>query len=148
MSEDPLSCIYGANRLLVRKRLAGELRFLVKWQAVALFVAALGLSHFTGYIFLTISGTIVFYVLAFWTFYRLAEPSFFPFSLTYTPFLSDSIRSYAGFGICLLILPFTRRNPWIVTHTYICLFVFLLYCVIPQFFIARWLAKKAEDGTM
>jgi len=67
MSDD-LSHIFDANRSLVRKQLLVELRFLVKWQAIALFVAVLGLSYFTGFALLTFAGTTVFYVLALWAF--------------------------------------------------------------------------------
>jgi len=151
MSDDMFSPIFDANRSVARKRLVDELRFLFRWQTVALLVAALGLSYCTGCVLLTIAGTIAFYILAFWTFYRLAEPLIFQFALTHTPFLPDSIHNYARFGVVLLIVilvPVCYRTPLIVSHTGICLVVFLLYSIVPQFFIARWLAKEAEADTM
>jgi len=169
MSDD-LSHIYDANRSLARKRLLVELRFLVKWQAGTLFVAVLGLPFCTGFVLLTVLGIIAFLIPAIWAFCRLAEPSFFQFSLAYTPFLPDSIHYYAGFGIFLLpcLLALSARSirrfwrlafllspqipqPLLLTPqtlTYILLTVFLFYCVIPQFFIARWLAKETENDTI
>ena len=151
MSDD-ISRIYDAHRVLAKKRLVTELHFLVKWQAVALFVAILGLPFCTGITPLTIFGIIMFLIPALWAFGRLAETSLFLFPQTNILVLPSPIGNYARVGIIILfiaLIPLGRyRPPLIFTHTYICLFVFLCYCPIPQYFIARWLAKTAEEGTM
>jgi predicted nucleotidyltransferase len=69
-------------------------------------------------------------------------------------FLPLSMRHYV-FGyilICSCSLPIMQiRIPFVVPsdiHIPIFVIVWLLYGLIPQYFIARWLAKEAEGGTM
>jgi|GEM_PF-1620239 len=149
MSND-IDRIYDAHRDLARKRLAAELHFLVKWQVVALFVAVLGLPFCTGFSLLIVFGIIMFLIPVLWAFGRLAETSLFPFTQTNILVLPSPIGYYACVGIIILVITFLisggrYRPPLIFTHTHICLFVFLCYCPIPQYFIARWLARQTEE---
>jgi len=52
------------------------------------------------------------------------------------------------FGIYLQLDKTTVSPILFVSLFFMLFFVFPLYSIIPQFFIARWLAKDVEDGTM
>ena len=60
-----------------------------------------------------------------------------------------SVLGAMSFPFFLSFLPTEELPEFLMTLVAISDFcVFPFYCVIPQFFIARWLAKEAEDGTM
>jgi len=155
MSDDHLSCIYDANRSLARKRLACELRIIVAIQVVGLCIIWLSVFllvvemipnysewdviHSLDIILVTL-GNIMFLGAAFFGGYKLVC----------TAFLSLPIRLYAGsvFGLPLL-QPFVFRLMFPSVFAYIlCDLILPLYSILPQFFIARWLAKETADGTM
>jgi len=128
-----------------RKRLARRVMFLVIVQLLGFFFLVLGLyvtacapngprqTEFQEYgFYLVVFGMLVCAVAACWGSARLMHAGM-PFS----------IRVYALVG-CLLafycILFLVSLTPLI--------FVVPFYCTIPQFFIARRLAKEAKDDTM
>ena len=132
---------------LAKKRLTRELKILVAVQVIALFIATLGrlpwlvlpgigIPNDPGWDWIQLFSTLgwgVFVVVAIWGGYRLAT----------TPLPSIKMRLY---GISVL---------WIVGCVYLELLSLKLltlllfgYCLIPQFLIARWLAKETKDATM
>ncbi|MCL2005284.1 MAG: hypothetical protein FWG73_03880 [Planctomycetaceae bacterium] len=71
--------------------------------------------------------------------------------LCYSKMMPTWIKVYGGVGclllyICMLLAHLLLHFPFLAS-----LFLgfwFLGYCLIPQFLIARWLAKETEDDTM
>jgi len=146
---------------LVRKRLARDLRILVAVQVIALCAVGLGLWLFScGLVpdipewdethllcgVLAICGIVVFGVTAIWGCGKLKDAAFLP----------KPIRVYAFGGLVLFFSPvlvaLTLCSFPLVQKTLASLFiplspVFVLYFVVPQFFIARWLAKCVKDST-
>ncbi|MCL2709650.1 MAG: hypothetical protein FWE95_02120 [Planctomycetaceae bacterium] len=148
---------------LAIKRLARDLRILVCVQAVALGIFALGvLINNSGIVpdnpgwdtvhllcrTLALVGAITFVIAAFWGVAKVAKVA--------RPIV---IRMYVwGFFLFFLSLLFPVLEPLIDFDEFISIHVlhfifsalyiaFPFYSTIPQFFIARWLAKKAEDST-
>ena len=142
------------------KRLARELRIIVVVQSVALCAVGLGLFLFGCNCIpndpawdeihllcgvLALSGMIVFVFTAFWGSAKLIGSSR----------LSIPIRLYAWsiwgflplilFGIYILL---DKAAAASLILFFILFGVFPLYSLIPKFFIARWLAKKGEEGTL
>jgi len=139
---------------LAKKRLARDLRRFVIGQAISLFVAVLGVLvcyivvllngppggdlHAIGFILAAI-GKIMSVVCAFLGFSRLAVAAFLPIR----------IHCYTLGGFVLFLLFFVSTHYDVSTTLfYAHLHTFAFYGFIPQFFIARWLAKEAEDGTI
>ena len=134
---------------LAKKRLARDLKILVVVQVGALCVAGLGLSLFGSDVVLNrpdwdaihslcgvlgVSGLITFVVATFLGAFRLANAAIS---------LPIQVRIYAlgilGFPVLFFLVP-----PWFI----LLLPCFLLYSIIGQFLIARWLEKETKDGTM
>jgi hypothetical protein len=96
-------------------------------------------------LFLIGSWCVLSVILAFWGCMRLLKVG---------DLLPSSVRHYVFvyFLISSCSLPIMQiRIPFVVPadiHIPIFVFVWLLYGLIPQYFIARWLAKEAENGTM
>jgi hypothetical protein len=141
-----------------KKRLAEGLRSIVVGQKVILYVLALGVLFICiAYVFRWEAlVNIGFLLVALWAVasiilsalgrVRLSSTCAFPKPFAFLPF---SVRLYASFYLViptlfLLLIPF--RPPGIILVSIF--IVFLLYGIIPQFFISRWLAKAAEEGTM
>jgi hypothetical protein len=153
------------------KRLASGLRISVYVQAAALCsVFALGFFDTSGiipsnpgwdavYLFcrlLTWVGLITFVIATFWgvgKVARVARPivirmyvgGFFLLIFLLFLILFVPVLAQLNDALALLVL---KNFQAIIRCFYILYFVFLFYSVIPQFFIARWLAKRAEDDAM
>jgi hypothetical protein len=143
-----------SNTSLAKKQLAHDLGIIFRVQVVGLCAFGVGLFFFGSKIVpnypewdnihllcggLVIFGVVVLLVTTFWGFYKLTNTAF---SL---PIL---IRVYLGsfWGFILLFvlsLPFPAP-----IYIPILLYIFPFYSVVPQFFIARWLAKEAKNGTL
>jgi len=139
-----------SDHALARKRLARELRILICVHIVALCVATL---FFVGSCYvpnyrtwdeihllcrvLALSGIIVFVVAPFWGFGKII----------YAGFISDMMLTYCLGAWALLIVFFLLSPVGGLPPIFFAIFCccFSLYCTIPQFFIARWLARKAEE---
>jgi len=152
--------INDTDHFAAKKRLAGNLRIIAIVQTVALCAVVLGL-FLSGYVpnhpawdaihslcgVLALSGMVVFVVVAFCGSmilignslvsisihrYALSIWGFFPFLCLFGFALMEKtgspILSFTLFGVLFIIFPF--------------------YSIIPQFFIAGWLAKEADKGTM
>ena len=143
--------INAPDHFTAKKRLVGDLRIYVVIQAVALFVSVWGvgivLLDLDGAVIdglgsvLGLSGMGVSFVMAFLACHKLWHAVFLP----------NSIRNY-GFGIYVLALCFLFLSPVLLAPFFV-LFIVLffahpLYGIVPQYFIARWLAKEVEDGTI
>ena len=137
---------------LAQKRLAHDLKIIVLVQVVALCAFAVGLFFFGSNRIpnspewdhihslcgvLGVSGTIVFIVTAFWGFGKTINDVFLPFPVR--------IYGIGGFLFFFLIFSIPRFVP--PACSLILFVAFPFYCVVPQFFIARWLTKEAENGT-
>jgi len=157
MSDDVLTNDSGHS--LAKKRLSHDLKIFVLVQVVGLCVywlsvfllAAQMIPNYPAWdqvyslcLVLVTVGHIVFLGAAFFGGYKLVS----------TTFLSLPIRLYAG---SVLGLPLFRPFVFIMTIRFfatstlaivLCDLIFPFYCIIPQFFIARWLTKETEDGTM
>ena len=138
---------------LAKKRIARDLRIIVIVQVVALGVFGVGtflfgsncvpnhpewdvIHSFCGV--LALAGAITFFVAAFWGFDKITNGGF--------P-LPTLIRAYfwgvGGILVGFIFVVFLPCEPPFYFTILLCIFPF--YCIIPQFFIARWLAK---EGTM
>jgi len=157
MSDD--APINDSNHFLAKKRLARELRIFVLVQVIAFCVFWLSLFLLTPdtlpnspewdgiYSLCTVCvavGQIAFLGAAFLGCYKLIG----------TPFLPFSVRLYAW---SVLVAPFFRPFVFILTFHFLktsilasvlCDFIFPLYCIIPQYFIVRWLAKETKNDTI
>jgi hypothetical protein len=136
---------------LAKKRLARDVRIYVIVQIVALCAAVLGwfltYSHFIlnlrwdmihAFCFiLYAAGILVSTAAGFWCCDRLSKAAFLPFKLRVYAF-SGSLLFYVFFLVVLL-----SRELSLLVKILCC--IFLLYCILPQFFISRWLAKAAEE---
>ena len=136
------------------KRLARDLRFLVYVQIAAFCIFALGILLLTsirpipenygnlGRVFgewLFIVGMILFVIVAFWSSAKLIGNTFLPIGIRRYALGVWLLLPLVGLGVCLL-------NGEAPVLEMICICIFPLYCIVPQFFIARWLSKKAKDG--
>ena len=144
---------------LAKKRLARELIILAIVQVVALCIAGLGLFLFASKIVPNypewdaihslcgaagMSGMVVSVVVAFWGSLKLT-------SITFLASLPLPIRAYVyGIVVYLAFLILVALSQcWIDSSILgILLVIFLLYCALPQFFIACWLAKETKGDTM
>ena len=137
-----------------KKRLGRDLRVIVFVQVAALGIAWLGLFLYGGNVVpnypewdaihlhcgvLALAGMITFVITAFWGFAKLMDIVFLPTIRIY-------LQGVLGF-FCLFLLAFFF-NDCLPILGILFGFVFPFYCVIPQFFIARWLTKEAENGTI
>jgi hypothetical protein len=132
---------------LAKKRLAGDLRIIVIVQVVALcdlWVLWLTSPHDlagAGIVQeLTAVGMMMFPLAAIYGAVKLTNNASFS--------LPVRVRIYAfsvlGFPVLILsVLPVMPIHS-VVLPSLLC---FPFYCIIPQFFISRWLAKAAEEGT-
>jgi len=145
-----------SNHSLVKKRLASELRIIILVQVVALGVVGLGLFLYCSKIVpnypawdeihllcgvLALSGMITFFVTTLWGFTKLMKVVFL-FSILIKAYL---IGGWASLFLLFFILFLPVQLP---VYLEILTFIFPFYCVIPQFFIARWLAKEVKNDTM
>jgi len=130
-----------------KKRLARELEILVAVQVIAFFIATLGrlpwlvlpgigIPNDPGWDWIQLFSTLgwgVFVVVAIWGGYKLAI----------APLPSIKMRLY-GISVLLIV-----GGIYLELLSLKLLTLLLLgYCLIPQFFIARWLAKETKDATM
>ena len=135
-----------SDHSLVKKRKAGELYVYVVVQAFGVFVIVLGLlSVYIGVIQknleweqmgIVIAGLGIIFsgVFGLGGCARLREAEFLP----------SSIHLYGWFGYLLFLCFLLTLSLSLRILCSILLFVIPLYCPIPQFFIARWLVRKAE----
>ena len=151
MSDDILPNDF--DHSLVKKRLVRELQIIVTVQIVALCVGLLFQYAFLSVHLipddanwdsirllcgrLALSCAIVFVITTFWGFSKII----------YAGFTSDLMTTYF-LGAWIVLVAFFLLSPsggWppIYFAIFICCFSF--YCIIPQFFVARWLARKAEE---
>ena len=136
---------------IAQKRLARELRIFVVIQVVALFVATCGASIvllgldmalIDGFgSILGLSGIAVSSIIAFCGCYKLQRAVFLPVS----------IRTYGSSGvffiICLIpLVPFLPVPFDMLVAALI--FIYPFYGIIPQYFIARWLARQMEIDSL
>jgi hypothetical protein len=134
-----------------RKRLARELQIIVIVQVIALCAVWLLIfgssmvSDETIHVLCDLLGVfamIVFVVSAIWGCIKFTNVDFLPISM----------RLYA-WGI-FLFLPILFAVLYPLSHKEafmffaILIYIFPFCCTIPQFFIARWLAKEAKDDTI
>ena len=136
---------------LARKRLAQELRICIIGQTIGLFALitdiVLGAGNVGDTVFFTPGLTFSIFV-AFVGLRKLVGVAFIP----------NRITNYAHGGFCLYAFIFVfsiflgfflRLELSTIDPILITLYIgALLYCIIPQYFIARWLARQAEEGTM
>jgi len=138
---------------LAKKQLARELKILVIVQVVALCIAGLGLFPLVSKIIpnypawdtihshcgvFALCGMVVSVVFGIWGCLKLTCIAFLA-SLPY------SLRAYLwGIVVFLFFLFLVPLNP--LFEMFFC--ALILYCVIPQFFIARWLASEAKEDSM
>ena len=141
------------HAVLTKKQLARELNILTIVQIVALCAVGIGLfllhsnvvSNLPEWdtihslcVVLALCGIVVYIITVFWGSYKLMDVAFLPIWL----------RIYSGsvwilsLCACLLLIPGSAL-PILVP-----IYILLLYWTIPQFFIARWLAKKPKDATI
>jgi len=143
-----------ADISLAKKRLARELKILVVVQVTALFSSGLGLFLFASDIVpdypdwdsirllcgvLVICGLSIFLVVAGWGGIKLIRV----FSESFP------VQSYVWGCFFLLfsfVLVFPVKGGGYFGEVLLCVLPF--YCIVPQFFIARWLAKETKDATM
>jgi len=146
-------CLWAKRRLAFAKgRLADGLRIVVGIQAVALFVAVLGLSfHSIGivldnigweaygmlFVFLGILVSICAASLGLYFLEKLQSVAVEIYSI-------GCALIFLAFFPLSLLLPFASSILW---FSFLCA-VPLFFGLIPQFLIARWLAKEAEKGMM
>jgi len=150
MSDD--ASINDTDHFSAKKRLAEGLRNIITGQTIALYVLALGVLFFciaavfrweelaTLSLFLIASWFVVSGILATVGCLRLSNAhALLPVSVRIYVFNFSTLPC-----LLLLLIPFV---PDIILVSIFAV-AFPLYCIIPQFFIARWLAKEVEDGTM
>jgi hypothetical protein len=139
---------------LAKKRLARDLKIGVLIQVVALCIFGVGWWGYFGNLvpnypqwdkihslcgWLTYFGAVVCIGTAFWGSRLIMDVAYLP---TWTRIYAGSVWAYIPFALCANIFFYTG------TTLIILLSMYPFYCLIPQFFIARWLAKEAKDGTM
>jgi hypothetical protein len=135
---------------LAKKRKANELFIYVIVEALGTFVMAFGLLFFCigdmqndlelkniG-IVVSLLGSLFSGIFALGGCARLAEAEFLP----------TSIRQYGRVGYILFLLFMLAMSLSLRILVFILIVVIPFYGLIPQYFIARWLAKEAEEGTM
>jgi len=132
---------------LAKKRLVCELKILVAVQVIAFFIATLGrlpwlvlpgigIPNDLGWDWIQFFSTLgwcVFVVAAIWGGYKLAI----------TPLPSIKAQLY-GISVLLIVGGIYLE---LLSLKLLTLLLFG-YCLIPQFLIARWLAKETKDATM
>ena len=129
----------------ITKRLASDLKILVYVQVITLCV--LGLIIFgnaiqgvervgTFSIVLLVLASLVFVVAVIWGCIKLMK----------VPLLSIPIWFYIGsvFIFLLSLVGVGLAAPWDMEYVFFLICVFPFYCTIPQFFIARWLARRTN----
>ena len=141
-----------SNHFLAKKRLAQELRIFVIVQTVALSFAALG----AGIVLIDLGGDVIApfcvvliafgmmasFLMAFWGYRRLSIVLFLPALLR--------IYAYGGYFLLFVLLftaaPWTNHylSPNLFTFAVPLIFIVPFYGLIPQFFIARWLARQRQ----
>ena len=142
--------------ILAKKRLAHDLKILVTVQVIALCVAGLGLYLYSGDVVpnypewdeihllcgvLSLSGMVVFTVAALWGCGKLMD----------VPFLPTMVQVYLAGCFIILFFAFILFLPTLLHTLTIDLTLLIplipLFYVVPQCFIARWLAKEAKNST-
>ena len=139
---------------LAKKRLAVGLRNIVIGQTVALSILALGIL-ILGIAFVVrweIGASVGLFLIGFWAVVSVILATLGTHRLSGAlVFLPRLIRFYVS-GYFLFPVPFFLpvALPFLreIISIPILGIVFLLYGLIPQFFIARWLARQAEVGTI
>ena len=140
------------------KRLARDLRILVYVQiavvcAVICIFALLALAHVSKMMpdgitentirllcgLLVGACLIIFVTVSLWSGVKLMGGTFLPIGIRRYGLGVWLLLPFVGLGVCLL-------NGEAPVLEMICICIFPLYCIVPQFFIARWLSKKAKDG--
>ena len=146
--------------LLAKQRLAGDVKALVNVQIAALVIAGLScIFPPDEAVVIAVIGVGVFTGAAHVNFYKLAQagsPMENFYKLTKTNFLPAWMQIYSRWGTVYLLLCLCMQVGQFLAHVgpllaliamiLLCLFPF--YSIIPQFFIARWLAEEAKNGTM
>jgi hypothetical protein len=134
---------------VAKKRLARELRILVISQAIALCVAAFG----GGIVMFDLDGAIIDGLGSALGLTGLGVSCIMAFvghqKLSVATFLPVLVNIYALGGYLLVLFLLLTASPWgnnINPHFFNfaipLLVVFLLYGIIPQYFIVHWLAKE------
>jgi hypothetical protein len=118
-----------------RKQHATELKVIVAIQVISLCAAVFLLLLFNNHDPALLPAVISF-VAGCCGLYKLANPGIIVG-------LPISIRYYANGGFLLITLSaILARHFFLVSMLIFCIFPF--YCIIPQFLIARWLAKESK----
>ena len=135
---------------LAQMQLAIGLRNIVTGQMYALYVLALGAMFLCiAFVFRWEAGiSFGFFLIGFWAVVSIILATLGVHRLSgYLVFLPRLIQFYV-FGYFLFPIPFVLpvALPFLreIISIPILTIVFLLYAFIPQYFIARWLARKAE----
>ncbi|MCL2742655.1 MAG: hypothetical protein FWE67_02270 [Planctomycetaceae bacterium] len=139
---------------LAKKRLAHGLRNIITGQTIALYVLALGALFFciaaifkweelaSLGLFLIACWFVASGILATIGYIRISNASgYLPFSVR----LCASNHIFIP-SLFLLLVALSPISDIILVSIFS--LVFILHGIIPQFFIARWLAKETEDGSM
>jgi hypothetical protein len=141
------------DTFLAKKRLAHELKILVIVQGIALCITGLGSFLFSSNVVpnypdwdtihllcgcSALTGIIVSIITACWGSYKLMDVVCLPMGL----------RIYSGSVWILLLLVFLGLTLDAVLSILLTIGLLLFYCIIPQFFIARWLANVTKDATI
>ena len=132
-----------SDHAFAKKQHADEFRVIVIVQIVALVTA--GLSFIIGGIFLTIIGVSVSCVAAIVNFYKLTYSQF-----TQTGSLPTWMKIYCRWGLvyiplCALLIQASSFIHILSLIGMILFWLFPFYSVIPQFYIAHWLAEATRD---
>jgi len=140
------------SALLAKQRLASDVKILVNVQIAALVIAGLG-CIFDGTAVIAVIGVGVFAGAAHINLYKLARvesPIENFYKLTRTGSLPVWMQIYSRWGTVYLLLCVLcmQVGPLLALIGMILICLFPFYSVIPQFYIARWLAEETKDGTM
>jgi len=138
MSDDPIN---SSDHSLAKLCLADELRPIVSTQLITLFIilpgALLDCAGIGFGLLLAFLGIGVSILMALWGCFKLLDAAFLPVL----------VRIYAITG-CALFPGYIFIATSLPMVGFILFYIFWLYGIVPQYFIARWLAKEAENDTI
>jgi len=156
--------INDTDHFTAKKRLVRELRTIVIVQVAAMCAVVLGLFLFGSNLIpnqpawdeihslcgvLALAGMITFVIAAYWGSGKLVCNDFLPIQVRLYACSVWGFFPLFLFGTYLLLDKTATGSPILFLTLFFMLFFFFpFYSIIPQFFIARWLAKEAEDGTI
>jgi len=148
------------DHFAAKKRLARELRIIVVVQFSAMCAVVLGLFLFGSDLVpnhpewdeihllcgvLAVAGMITFVIVAYWGSGKLVCNDFLPILVRLYAYSVWGFFPLFVFGTYLLLDKTAGSLILFLTLFFVLFFFFPFYCIISQYFIARWLAKEAED---